>query len=63
MQAKGAYDGTGIKESVTMSTEEAFIGVTKHFDKFPYTADFISQFNKVLAEMKAEGVVEKIINE
>jgi polar amino acid transport system substrate-binding protein len=63
MQAQGAYDGTGIKESATMSTEEAFIGVTKHLDKFPYTADFISQFNKALAEMKAEGVVEKIINE
>ena len=46
-----------------MSTEEAFIGVTKHLDQFPYTADFISQFNKALSEMKAEGVVEKIINE
>ncbi|MDA9004045.1 transporter substrate-binding domain-containing protein [bacterium] len=63
MQQQGAYDGDSIKPSVTMSAEKVFIGVTKKTDKYPYTVDFVKQFNKALNEMKTDGTLDKIINE
>ena len=63
MQELGVYDGKSIKESATMSVEKAYIGVTKNAANFTYKDDFVTQFNKALSDMKAEGVIEKIINE
>ncbi|MGH1472491.1 MAG: substrate-binding periplasmic protein [Cellvibrionaceae bacterium] len=63
MQSFGAYDGKSIKEAMVISLEKVFLGVTKKTNKYPYLDDFIGKFNKALNEMKAEGVVEKIINE
>lgn len=50
-------------EAATISTEEGFLGVT-NTDKgaFAFKADFLGKLNAILAEMKKNGEVQKIVD-
>ncbi len=58
----GKYDGLSLVETVKVSSEYGYLGVSQYSDVYPGTTDFIKQFNQQIKVMKNNGEINKIVN-
>jgi polar amino acid transport system substrate-binding protein len=62
LKERGIYNGNEIVETIPLSSEYGYLGVTKKGDKFPYLNDFLKAFNTGIKRLKDKGEIEKIVN-
>ncbi|MEH6346237.1 MAG: transporter substrate-binding domain-containing protein [Bermanella sp.] len=62
LMALGEYDGLSLVETVKVSSEYGYLGVSQYSDVYPGITDFIKQFNQQIKVMKNNGEINKIVN-
>lgn len=60
MQKAGEYNGSGIKETHTLSVEQGYLAINTNASE--KVKAFIQRFNKAITDMKASGEIDAIIN-
>jgi len=63
LENEGKYDGVSLIQGATISSEQGFLGFTTNDTQFPYKKDFKKQYINILKKMKANGEIQKIIND
>ncbi|WP_157760172.1 substrate-binding periplasmic protein [Chromobacterium violaceum] len=62
LQRLGLYREGQLAEAATVSEEQGYVGFTdRDGGRFPYKQDFIRELNQVLAGMKRDGTVDRIV--
>lgn len=58
----GEYDGLSVIETVKVSSEYGYLGVSQYSGVYPYLSEFINQFNQQIKLMKKNGEINAIMN-
>ncbi|GAA3947438.1 substrate-binding periplasmic protein [Allohahella marinimesophila] len=61
LENAGLYEGDRIEETLSISHEEGYIGLTNRKELYPFMDEFISRFNQVIEDMKTDGTITRII--
>ncbi len=62
LQGLGQYDGVSLVETVKLSSEFGYLGVSQYSDVYPHLAKFIELFNQQIKLMKKNGEISRIVD-
>jgi len=62
LQGLGQYDGASLVETVKLSSEFGYLGVSQYSEIYPHLTKFIESFNRQIDIMKNNGEISKIVD-